>query len=271
MSYKILFLVLVFCFSKCPLEQDNQNVNGSNTPRSLDKKLTIFLVDRSASFHKQRKEASGKIRNYFVEVCEKIKKYAQEKADRSHEHIIVREISSSSFTDATLVSEIDFAKEEYVFKEPKPTGAYAGKEVDAWQKKKNDFNKDILKKQQDEIHEFEKKIDSFKSVSASDKTDLINAFKALPLYLEKYSDFSKQIIVYSDFKDDQIGKWKIENTLESLLKLENEGGIDLGKDVQVNGEYISMDDLTPEQYQKLKEAWKKVLKCKAIEMSSPPS
>jgi hypothetical protein len=273
MTYKIIFLFIAVFYSNCPGLWGNANttLTPTPTPKPPEKILTIFLVDRSGSFHTIRKEASGKTRNYFTEVCDKIKNYVNNKANRSKEQIIVREIASSSFSDATLVAEIDFAKDEYIFKVKEPMGPYDVEARKNWSAQKNEFDRNNLTKQLTEITAFEEKINNFKKNTASDKTDLINAFKSLPVYLEKYKDYSKEIIVYSDFKDDQIGTWKIENTLESLTSLEIKGGVVLGDDVQIKGEYISMDGLNPEKYTLLINAWKKVLKCKDVSMNSPPS
>jgi hypothetical protein len=85
---------------------------------------------------------------------------------------------------------------------------------------------------------------------------VVNAFKALLQDLASLPHYPKRIIVYSDFKDNQ-------------NKLDGSEVLDFGDDTEIEGRFVSINDLTPQKYEALINAWKRILKCKSTEFKTP--
>jgi len=248
-----ILLTLIFIGCKSTSSTDTTPVRA--TLPKAPKFLTVFLVDRSASFHKIQKQGKFQGKNYFYIACDQIKEYVEKQADRENELILVRIIQSSSFSDDTFIARIDFTNQPN-FNEPEPTGPYSKVEKDEWKKRKNKFLEDVKDKQSPLVKEFNTEIDKLRKMDSSGETDLVNAFKALIPDLKGLPDYAKRIIVYSDFKDTQ-------------TKVESAAEIDLGNETEVEGRFVSMNELTPDSYDALLKAWKKLLKCKSKKFKTP--
>lgn len=249
----LLSLLLTACKEQTPSTVPVSAAPPSTLPQS---RIVIFFVDISGSFHKFQKEGNFKEQDYFYIACDQIKQYVEQQAGQSHELIIVKTIESSSFSDETVAAKIDFTNSTSEFQEPEPKGAYEKYEKEAWKRRKDSFLDKVKSDNTALIQAFSEKIDALKKREPSNKTDVVNAFKALLQDLKSLPNYPKRIIVYSDFKDNQ-------------NKLDSAGVLDFGDDTEIEGRFVSLNDMTPEKYESLIAAWKRILKCKSIEFKTP--
>jgi len=251
-------LILVFLASALtacgPGGDTSTNANQTQSAKT-QKKLTIFLIDRSGSFHRIQREGHFRGKDYFYIACDQVKQYVRQEADKQNELIMVRAIQSSSFSDDTFIAKLDYTQSP-VFTEPEPQGPYSKEKKKAWANRKQQFDTGGENKQKSSLEAFAGNIDDFRKGKPSGKTDLVNAFRALIPHLEEFSAYSKRIIVYSDFKDTETA-------------LEAAGQIDLGADIEVEGRFVSMNEQDPDSYNRLLKQWQSILKCKSTKFKTP--
>ncbi|PYP88794.1 MAG: hypothetical protein DMF61_06400 [Blastocatellia bacterium AA13] len=254
----LLLLIMTNCKSVPPPSI------AAPSPVEPRNRITIFLVDRSGSFHKEQKEGHFKSQDYFHIACDQIKKYVEQqanlereqKADQPHEFIIVRVIESASFSDETVAAQIDFTNPDFIFREPEPKGPFANLDKEAWERRKDDFMKQVDDKRDPLVKNFYNKMDELNKRGPSDRTDVINAFQALLQDLKSLPHYFKHIVVYSDFQDNQ-------------NKLDSADVLDFGDDTKIEGKFVSVNGLTPKQYENLMAAWGRILKCNSQEFKTP--
>src|SRR5437660_3615892 len=256
-SWKAI-LILFFAasaFTACgPGVDTNTNANQPQ-PAKTQKKLTIFLIDRSGSFHRIQREGHFRGKDYFYIACDQVKQYVRQEADKHNELIMVRAIQSSSFSDDTFIGRLDYTQSP-VFNEPEPEGPYSKEEKKAWANRKQQFESGVETSQKNSLDAFVANIDDFRKGKPSGRTDLVNAFRALIPHLQEFPAYSKRIIVYSDFKDTE-------------TSLEAAGQIDLGSDTEVEGQFVSMNEQDPDSYDRLLKEWQSILKCKSTKFKTP--
>jgi hypothetical protein len=253
---KPLGILILLLLSTCGRQPTTNTHVSTPTPIPPQNRITIFFVDRSGSFHKIQNEGNFRGQDYFHIACEQIKQYVERPEEHQHELIIVRTIESASFSDETVAAQIDFTNINFEFQEPEPKGAYAKLEKEAWQKRKDKFLSKINDERASLLKSFSAKMDELENRGPSDRTDIVNAFKALLQDLKSLPHDPKRIIVYSDFKDNQ-------NRLDSSEEL------DFGDDTEIEGRFVSINDLTPRKYDELIGAWERILKCKSKEFKTP--
>jgi hypothetical protein len=248
-----LGVLLLFLFDSCfqpalpPAPPD---------PPKPPSRIVVFMVDRSGSFHRIQREGNFKGQDYFYLACDQIKQYVEREAGRAPELVIVRVIESASFTDETVAAHLDLTDFNGVFPEKEPAGAYDKFEHEEWQKRRAAFLQDANDERDRRTKSFLEKMDELKKRGASNMTDIVNAFKALLQDLKSMPHYPKRIIVYSDFKDNQ-------NRLDSA------GVIDFGGDTEIEGRFVSINDMKPREYENLVKAWQRILNNKVAEFKTP--
>ncbi|MDX6558839.1 MAG: hypothetical protein QOF72_1888 [Blastocatellia bacterium] len=214
------------------------------------------MVDRSGSFHRVQREGNFKGQDYFLLACDQIKQYVEKHAGTDRELIIVRTIEAASFTDETVAAQIDLTNSAITFSEKEPDGVYEKYEHEAWEKRKEAFLQNAHDQIASQTKTFYERIDALRNRKFSGGTDIVNAFKALVQDLKSLPHYSKRIVVFSDFKDNQ-------------NRLDTAEVIDFGDDVEIEGRFVSINDLKPAEYDKLIKAWQRILNSKVTEFKTP--
>lgn len=225
-------------------------------PERPPSRIVVFMVDRSGSFHKVQREGNFKNQDYFYLACDQIKQYVEKHAGTDRELIIVRTIETASFTDETVAAQIDLTNADITFSEKEPDGVYQKYEHEGWEKRRAAFLLSARDQIASQTKSFYEKVEALRKRDYSDGTDIVNAFRALVQDLKSLPNYPKRIVVFSDFKDNQ-------------SRLDKVDVIDFGGDVEIEGRFVSINDLKPADYDKLIKAWQRILNYKVTEFKTP--
>ena len=252
--------ILAFCvlLTACPPVKPE---NSTTDNLVSEKILTIVFLDVSGSFNKFQKQGGFKGKNYFDESCnELISRIEKKEMKIGQECLIVKFIKDKSFSDETLVCKIDLTDDRYVFQVSRPDNDL---NLPDWEDSLKLFNERVKIIIEKDINKAISVIKTFRDNHINRPamyTDIVNAFTGIKPVIEsdKYANYKKYLIVYSDFKEDTETKRNLSNI-----------NIDL-QDVEIEGRFVSKNDFsTLEDYNNNLEEWKKILKCKKLTFKTP--